>query len=239
MFYIKMADLIIRIHNHFDYVENMCSDYITDMEEESCAADMDIHVTREDIIKEYEASGSASAPGYCESICIYRKISSLLIKHNGFVMHAACICADGKVYAFCAKSGVGKSTHLALWKKVYGEKVKIINGDKPIVRYINGKFFVYGTPWCGKEGWNINTRGELYAICFLRRENINIIERMQNSDAVKYLASQILIPRDGKEIADYFTIIDAMLRNIPCYSLGCNMDEEAAKTAYEGMKDGK
>ncbi len=238
MFYIKMADLIIRIHNYFDYVREMCRDYIMDIETADIKADMDVEVTKEDIINEYEAAEVPVSPGYCESICIYRKISSMLIKYDGFVMHAACICADDNVYAFCAKSGVGKSTHLGLWKKVYGDKVKIINGDKPIIRYIEDKFFVYGTPWCGKEGWNINARSPLHAICFLRREKVNTIERMNNQDAIRYLASQILLPRDRQELIDYFTIIDIMLRNIPCYSLGCNMEEEAAAVAYEGMRAG-
>lgn len=237
MFYINMGDLIICIHNHFDYVKEMCRDYI--VENDSVRADMEIEVTKEDIINEYKAATVAVTPGYCESICIYRSISTMLVRHDGFIMHAACISADDKVYAFCARSGVGKSTHLGLWKEVYGDKVEIINGDKPIVRYIDGRFYVYGTPWCGKEGWNVNTRSPLHAICFLRREKVNTIERMDSAEAIRYLASQILLPRDRQEMADYLTIIDTMLRSIPCYSLGCNMDREAAVIAYEGMKDGK
>lgn len=39
-------------------------------------------------------------PDYCESICIYRQISSHLIQYDAFLMHGACIEYDGNVYAF-------------------------------------------------------------------------------------------------------------------------------------------
>lgn len=235
MFYIEMAELIIRIRNRYDYVKKMCRDYIVEFPDMLPSVDMDIRVTQEDIIKECESSNIEVYPDYCESICIYRKINNLLIHHNGFVMHAACVLMDGNVYAFCAKSGVGKSTHLGLWKRVYGDRARIINGDKPIIRYKEGRFMLYGTPWCGKEGWNINTSSPLKAICFIRRDSVNTIERMSNEQAVKYLIHQILLPKDRQEIVEYLNIIDAMLTSIPCYSLGCNMDEEAARIAYEGM----
>ena len=32
MFYIKMADLLICIDNHYEYVKNMCRDYIVEPE---------------------------------------------------------------------------------------------------------------------------------------------------------------------------------------------------------------
>ena len=32
-----------------------------------------------------------------------------------------------------------------------GDRVTVINDDKPIIRKIDGEFYVYGTPWQGKE----------------------------------------------------------------------------------------
>jgi hypothetical protein len=59
----------------------------------------------------------ATKKGYLESICLYRFICLNLPQNDSFVMHAAVIEADNKAYAFTARSGTGKSTHISLWKK--------------------------------------------------------------------------------------------------------------------------
>lgn len=242
-----MADLLICIDNHYEYVKNMCIDYIVEPEtvcsesEEPVRVDMHIHVSCKDIEKEQKeakkSQGIEYPKSYCESICIYRSISRQLINFDGLLLHGACVEMDGKVYVFCAKSKTGKSTHLALWKKVYGSRVHIINGDKPIIRCVDGKFIVYGTPWCGKEGWNINTNAPLAAICYLKRGENNHIHSFCADKAIKLIVHQILLPKDKSEMIRYLDLLDKMLKEIPGYELFCNMDEEAAVAAYEGMKN--
>ena len=94
---------------------------------------------------------------------------------DAFLLHAAVIEVDGLAYAFAAPSGTGKTTHIALWKKFFGDRANIINGDKPIIRFENGTPYIYGTPWCGKEGYNINTKAPLAALCFIERSPENTI----------------------------------------------------------------
>ena len=42
------------------------------------------------------------------------------------------ISFDGQGIAFAAPSGTGKTTHIKLWQRLYGDRVEIINGDKPL-----------------------------------------------------------------------------------------------------------
>ena len=235
MLCIKMADLMIEIHNHYDYVEKMCADYRV---EGGNKADLVIEVTEEAVLKEQQDASIPCSLEYCESICIYREISKKLIQYQGFLMHGACIEIEGEVYVFCAKSGTGKSTHLALWKKHFGEKARIINGDKPIIRWFPGRekeFVVYGTPWCGKEEWNINTSGNMKAICFLERGEKNEIHPIPGKEAIKRLGHQILMPKAPHEMISFLDMIDVLLKTTPCYLLSCNMEVEAAVVAYHGM----
>jgi len=151
-------------------------------------------------------------------------------------MHAACIEMDGEVYVFCAKSGTGKTTHLKLWKQVYGDKARIINGDKPIIRMKNDGFTVYGTPWCGKEGYNINTSAPLKAVCFIERGVDNEIEQIKPEQVMTRLVHQILMPVNPAEMVSYLDMIDKLIKSTPVYVLKCNMNEEAAHVSYNGMK---
>lgn len=231
MFSIKIADLIICIHNQYSYVQDMCHDYITTDRN----INFHVKVSQEEMINEQTNANISCSLAYCESICVYRAISNQLIHFDAFLMHGACIEYRGEVYAFCAKSGTGKSTHLLLWKKVFGENVHIINGDKPILRMCNDTFYVYGTPWCGKEGWNINTKAPLKSLCFLERGKINTIEKLSNSQVMQRLCHQILMPKSPEQMVRYLDMMDDLISQTSCYLLHCNMEDEAAKVAFEGM----
>ena len=99
--------------------------------------------------------------GYLESLAIYRKIAEKVIEYNGFLLHGVVVEVNKCGIAFLARSGVGKSTHVMLWKELLKNKLTIINGDKPLVRIIDGKIFAYGTAWAGKEKLHKNTKTEL------------------------------------------------------------------------------
>ena len=248
MFKIKMADFIIEIDNKYDYISRFCSEYIYEGPE----CDIRASCTEEDISNEFELAkqdedvyntlivmNEEKRRGYLESICVYRAICLQLPERNSFVMHAATIEVDGLAYAFTARSGTGKSTHISLWKKYLGERVKVVNGDKPIIRLIDGVFYAYGTPWCGKEGWNRNVRVPLKGICFIERALENKIDKMPISDAASRIMKQILMPKEPLGAINTLELLDKMLNNVNCWLLGCNTSIEAAEIAYKAMSGGK
>lgn len=235
MLYIKIADLKIKIENRYKYLRWLCRDY---MIEECEDVDLCISVTEKEIDDEIAVAEAEVSRGYAEGVCAYRNICyQLPTKFNSYLLHSALIEYEGRGYAFAAKSGTGKSTHIALWQKVFGDKVRIINGDKPIVRYLDGEFLAYGTPWCGKEGFAVNDSVPLKALCFIERSPTNSIERIPASDAVLRVFHQVLTPRDAASVDALFPLLDKTLTQVPCYLLKCNMDPEAAAVAYNGMKE--
>ena len=236
MFVIRIADLNVRIYNMYPFVKAMCHDYLTDAKIE---IDMDVRVTDSDIDQEIALSAIPVTRDYAEAVCVYRLICQRLpMAFEAFLFHAAVVSVDGFAYAFAATSGTGKSTHIRLWQKYLGERVHIINGDKPILRFVNDQLMVYGTPWCGKEGYQENTSAPLKAICFLERGLTNSILPISAEEAVGRIFSQILSPTDLETVDALFPLLDRTLRQIPCYLLRCNMDVEAAEVAYLGMNSG-
>lgn len=237
MMMIRLAGLNIAINERYPFVVRQCRDYIvTDVDEADC--DMHISVTDEEISREMTAGEQPYSQGYAESLCIYRAISYRLPHFDAFLMHAAVISVDGEAYAFTAKSGTGKTTHITLWKKLFGDRVEIVNGDKPIIRFENGIPYVYGTPWCGKEGYNVNTRAPLVALCFVERAPTNSIRPFGGIPMIGRLMGQLLLPSEPEEVTALMTLIDRMIGSVRCYLLGCNMELEAARVAYDGMRSG-
>ena len=234
MLYIRIADLNICIDNKYDYLEKLCRDYTVEKTEDP---DMTVSVTDEQIAHEVSIAETQVSAGYAEGVCVYREICKRLpVEFGAYLFHSAVIEYKGDGFAFAAKSGTGKSTHISLWRKRFGSEVHVVNGDKPIMRFVGDKLYAYGTPWCGKEGWQNNTSVPLKALCFVERSENNRIRRIGADEAVMLMFHQILTPSDLETVEALFPLLDRTLREVPCYVLGCNISEEAAEVAYNGMK---
>lgn len=234
MFTIRIANITIKLEHRFSYVRELCKNYIVSDDEKE---DLVVSVSNEEIQKEMEMSEFPTTPAYAEGVCLYRRICyQLPTRFQAFLFHGALIEYEGRGYVFAAKSGTGKSTHIALWQKQFGEDVHVVNGDKPVMRFEDDTLMAFGTPWCGKEGLEINTSVPVCGICFLERGKENKIKRISPADAVVRAFEQVLTPTDLASVDAMFPLMDRMLTEIPCYLLTCNMDKEAAEVSYLGMK---
>lgn len=230
----RIADFNIAINNKLKYTSIACSDYLA--EDQSVTADFAVCANRDDYESDKKACPGFS-DGYLEFVSIYRQIARNILKSGATVLHACVVEKDGKGYAFAAPSGTGKSTHSALWLRAFPDSAHIVNGDKPVVRNIDGKLYAYGTPWCGKEGLNINTRVELVGICFLERAKENKIEPLSSDMALKKIFLQLLPPDNQISAGQFFDILEFIMQKVKFYTLHCNMELDAAYTAYEGMRE--
>ncbi len=231
MFKCKIADFIIEIDNKYEYSENACRDYLYAGAEK---ADLRIALSDEEIECEQIPEQNSSRP-LMEFTGIYRKFHSFLLDNNACVMHCSLISLDGKGTAFLAPSGTGKTTHTAYWKSLYKEKLVVVNGDKPIIRIINGKIIAYGTPWSGKERWQTNTSAELYNLAFIKRSEKNFVEKISADEALPLLMQQLLVPTEKDKMLTFLDIVNHLLSKCNLYNIYCNMSEEAAKIACETL----
>ena len=132
-----------------------------------------------------------------------------------------------------ARSGVGKTTHLSLWLKEFSD-VHILNGDKPILRCIDGVIYAAGTPWRGKEGYGINEMLPLKGIAFLERAEKNSAERVKPDSAVLPLISQIYVPH-GAGAGKVLSLANKIVTTVPAFRFKVNMDSEAAHVARKAF----
>lgn len=232
---IRVAELNIEIQNRYPYTARHCAGY----EAEFDRADITVCVPVEDIKREFEASPPECSPGYAEFICVYRAIARELPRFDAFVFHASVVECDGRSYAFTATSGTGKSTHTALWLQEFGDRARIINGDKPIFRFIGDTLYACGTPWCGKERLGCNAVSPLVALCFLERADTNRIAPVGDAEAVTRLFHQVFIPEQSEMAQKLLDLLDRTIRRTPTYLLGCTISPEAAHVAHRGMSKGE
>lgn len=230
MIRIKIANIPIGIDNRYDYIEALCTDYLTDDE-----PTFTVSATDAQIDKESGMTDNAFSKGYLESVVVFRNIAELLPKYDAVVFHGAILKKDSLAYAFTAKSGVGKTTHTRLWLSELGDSVQYINGDKPIVRIIDGVPYAFGTPWRGKEGYGSNESAPLSAIALVERAEKNSTVRIDAKDATLRLVKQIYIPRDPVCASLAMRVADQIVSTVRFFELKCNKDSEAAHVAASAM----
>ena len=215
--------------------------------------DFEVDTTKEEVLSERKVSeqenGFPVTMGTCENLLVYRKIALGMIAYDAFLMHASVIAVDGEAYAFAAKSGTGKSTQTMIWMKEFGERAVILNGDKPVFRFFpeaglsghtssNGPgtvLYACGTPWNGKENTGCNMKAPLRAVMFLERSPENHIRRMIPEEVSGRLFNQVIMPDDRESMTRFLDLIDRMLKTTEFYLLQCNMEQSAARTAWDGI----
>lgn len=231
MFTIKLADLTIGIDNRFSDIKTMCIPYLTADAENAFT----VQTTDEALKAERDATYGAYSDGYLETLAVYRQIGNCLPHWDGFIFHAAVIETEGKAYAFAAKSGTGKTTHISHWRRAFGSEVRIVNGDKPIFRYIDGVLYACGTPWAGKEGLQRNVCVPIGGICFLHRGETNRIRRIDCRQALPKALSQIYLPGEKLAAERTLFLLDKVLRDVPLWHLDCTDSIDAAVVAGKAM----
>lgn len=223
-FVIRIAELNIEINCRYNLTFNLCKDYIV----QSNNIDICVESKQEDILRFSE--GSSLEMG--EFISLYEAIASQLAAFNRVLIHGSVIEYKGLAYLFLADSGVGKSTHIKLWKDNI-EGITIINGDKPI---LDDKGNIYGTPWAGKERWNTNTSAKLAGIVLLSRDTYNHIEEATYANNLENVLNRVY---RGTNFDISMSIIDKAFKNVPLYKLGCTIDPQAAFICFDKIVTNK
>lgn len=171
-----------------------------------------------------------------ESIQVFQEIVERLIPSGYMLMHGAVVARDGYGYMFTARSGVGKTTRVQRWLEAYPDSV-VVNGDKPLMQVREGKLpLAYGSPWCGKEGWNTNMSVPLRAIFLLERSEENRIERITEAQAFIKLLPQMHRPADPDLGRNVLRMLRILTAQVAVYRFCSAPTQEAVRLAWETAK---
>ena len=229
---LKVADVTLEIDLKYNKTIRQSKDY----EAEFDKTNISIHIP-DDNYAAFKNEAPYLSDEDIEYIYTGAAFYEALLHFNGFMLHSSGVVVDNYAYLFSADPGTGKSTHTDLWVKYFGnDRAKIINDDKPAIRMINDKIYVYGTPWSGKTDQNINMKVPLGAIVFLERSEDNWVKEIEPKEAIPLILQQTIRPREPEVMIKLLDMLDIVLRRVKLYRLGCNISEEAVKVSYNGIK---
>jgi len=241
---IEIAGVPVRITGVDPQYEGFFDDYLSDRppDFELCPTQADMDRVKEDLDQMFIARGSRPPTwyneGFLQNNAIHALLAERLIDYGVLLMHGSALCMDGQAYIFTAKSGVGKSTHARLWREAFGDRVWMINDDKPMLRVGDHSVLVYGTPWNGKHRLGRNACAPLKAVIGLSRAEDNSIRPASSIEGFQLLVKYAYSPRDPAAMKKVLALEQQIVRLAEFYTLQCNLEPGAALTAWQGMNAG-
>ena len=241
-FQISLAGVEIAVESLYDETYRMCVPYLSASEGPAAftvrSTEKDIAYERRKSAEEARLEGREAvdyeAP-YLETLAVYRQIATGMLDHRAMLMHGSAVGVGEEAWLFTAPSGVGKTTHTRLWLE-HVPGAFVVNGDKPLLRFAEDAVRVCGTPWAGKEGWNTNVTVPLKGIVFLERGEENAISPVDFFTVFPRLMQQTYRPHEADALRKTMALIRELGARMKFYRLRCNMEPEAARVAWEGLR---
>lgn len=158
-------------------------------------------------------------------------IPEAVIRHGGVFLHSSFVDVGGEAVLFTGAKQVGKSTQAALWEKYRGAET--VNGDRALLRKKDGKWYAWGSPYCGTSDICKNVSLPLRAVVILSKAKESTAGK---ADAKKALAALLdgcsFDTWDKTAVSGVLELCSSIVTDIPFYSLSC-LPDESAVTALE------
>ncbi len=144
------------------------------------------------------------------------------------LIHASSVIYQGNCYAFIAPSGTGKSTHSRMWLENI-DGTRLLNDDNPVVRLMDGRPVIFGSPWSGKTPCYRNEQYPLKAIVHIHQAPENKITPLKGIQAYASFQPSCSCMKWNRAIADGVNrSIERLLGCCSFYRLDCLPNADAA-----------
>lgn len=228
-----IANLITEYEPKSEGFKSFLKPFLYDGERE---ADIVLRYSQEQIESLLKRMVKGTAFHEAESFGVSNQFNRAVIRHRAMLIHSSALVLGGRAYLFSASSGVGKSTHTRLWLDAFGDRVHIMNDDKPVVRIYDDEVIAHGTPFDGGSGIALNESHPLGAVIFIERGEENRVRVPSSAEVIQLLyfqTARMVGAQTAEMMLDNF---DKLIGRTQFLVLTCNMEPAAAQTAYEAIK---
>ena len=153
-------------------------------------------------------------------------------KRGFYAIHSASILYRNRAWLFSGHSGMGKSTHTALWHELF--HTPYLNGDLNLIGAEDGELKVYGMPWCGTSGIYTTNTQKLGGIVLLGRDNSDHLETLGEAEKIVRVMQRMISPAwTGEQMERNLDFAGKIVENSPVYYLKCTKNPSAVQPIKE------
>lgn len=129
---------------------------------------------------------------------------------------------------------MGKSTHTNLWHELF--QTPLLNGDLNLLGQKDGRFLVYGLPWCGTSEIFTTETQKLGGIVLLGRDpEKDFIQELSAGEKTVRVMQRLISPCWSEEqLSENLAFSEALAESLPVLSFLCTKNPSAARRMKEG-----
>ena len=163
------------------------------------------------------------------------ELPQFFLERDAVFLHASVLRWQDRAILFTGRKQIGKSTQAELWRRFRGAEV--INGDRALLRRIDGVWTAFGSPFCGTSGICRNERIPLAAIILLKQSPTNRIEPVDMKQCYRaFLSGCTYDSRDRRAAERVLNLAEQLHREIPMLQLHCTPDEAAVVCLEQALR---
>ena len=155
--------------------------------------------------------------------------TNFLALGRGVEVHACGVTdSQGRGHLFVGQSTAGKTTIAILWENE--PDITVLSDDRIILRRIENKIWMYGTPWHGEAMLGSPSRAPLTAVYFLEKGQKNKLISQKASDSISRLFTCSFPPFYNRDALDFtLGFLEDVVKNVPCYELKFTPDKSVVE----------
>jgi len=160
-------------------------------------------------------------------------IANRLVHHDALIIHAAGVVWKGQGFIFGGRPGIGKTTLARLWRK---QGATLLNDDRIILRFIDGRPFLFASPWHGEEEKIFDQSAPLAGIFHLSQAPSNQSTRLNGAAAVASLMATAVAPfYSAASVARLLKLSERICQVAPSNQLAFHPDERIVPFCLEAL----
>ena len=173
---------------------------------------------------------------FAEYNLLMDRLAALLPRYGRGLFHGVALAVGQRAWLLTAPSGTGKTTQYRLWKQLYGDGVRLICGDKPILEFAPGGVTVHPSPWMGKERLPGGAPAPLAGTVYLEQGDHNAIAPLPPERAVVPLDTQFLLrPETAEDLHPTARQLQQLLTAAPVWKLVNLGDPDSARLTHDTL----